>query len=162
MGEVRSKFTEIERRVEEAELDEAFLNPDVLAPEQIEHAPMAYFQMGMACPFLIEESCGIYAERPLARREYLVTAPAEYCSAPDERVETLRPPVKAAEALARLEGTEGRRYVKKIPLGLALRWSRENAGPAPRGAAGTVREFLALLEGTRPEPRRQAPPGSSQ
>lgn len=147
--EVRAKFMEIEHGVEAAGLMDAFLDPDGLEKEQFEHAPMAYFRMGMACPFLVEESCGIYEERPLVCREYLVTSPAAYCAAPDERVEALRLPLKASEALARLEGTEGRRYVKQIPLGLSLKWCREHAAPTEeRRAAAVVREFVEHLERT--------------
>jgi Fe-S-cluster containining protein len=148
--EVKARFAEIERRVAEAGLMGALLDPDSLTKEEFEHAPMDYFRMGMACPFLVEESCGIYEERPLVCREYLVTSPAEFCRAPDERVEVLRTPLKASEALARLEGTEGRRYVKQIPLGLSLRWCRENSAPVEgRRAAGLVIEFMGHLERTR-------------
>lgn len=40
---------------------------------------VAYFRLGLACPFLEDESCSIYADRPLACREYLVTSPPEGC-----------------------------------------------------------------------------------
>ena len=40
-----------------------------------------YFAAGIACPFLEEESCSIHPDRPVACREYLVTSPAENCSA---------------------------------------------------------------------------------
>jgi Fe-S-cluster containining protein len=149
-SEVRAAFGEIERRVEAAGLMTAFLDPDSLSKGEFEHAPMKYFRMGMACPFLVDESCGIYEERPLVCREYLVTSPAEFCRAPDERVQSLRLPLKASEALARLEGTDGRRYVRQTPLGLALKWGRENvAAPEERRAAGVVAEFLEHLERTR-------------
>ncbi len=151
-SEVRAAFAEIERRVEAAGLMGAFLDPDSMGREEFERAPMEYFRMGMACPFLVEESCGIYGERPLVCREYLVTSPAVFCSAPDERVEVLRMPLKASEALARLEGTEGKRYVKQIPLGLSLKWCRENAAPIEeRRAAAVVTEFVEHLERTRAE-----------
>jgi Fe-S-cluster containining protein len=149
-SDVRAVFVEIERRVDEAGLMGAFLDPDPMVKEEFERAPMEYFRMGMGCPFLVEDSCGIYEERPLVCREYLVTSPAAYCSAPDERVEVLRMPLKASEALARLEGTEGKRYVKQIPLGLSLKWCRENAAPIEeRRAAAVVTEFIGHLERTR-------------
>lgn len=44
----------------------------------------AYFALGVACPFLEEESCSIHPERPLVCREYLVTSPAELCSGPKQ------------------------------------------------------------------------------
>jgi Fe-S-cluster containining protein len=41
-----------------------------------------YFALGVACPFLEEESCSIHLDRPMACREYLVTSPAVNCSNP--------------------------------------------------------------------------------
>ena len=41
-----------------------------------------YIAQRVACPFLEDESCSIYEDRPLICREYLVTSPAENCSAP--------------------------------------------------------------------------------
>lgn len=41
-----------------------------------------YIQQRVACPFLEEESCSIYEDRPLICREYLVTSPAENCANP--------------------------------------------------------------------------------
>ena len=41
-----------------------------------------YFALGIACPFLEAESCGIYDERPMICREHLVTTPAACCAGP--------------------------------------------------------------------------------
>lgn len=148
--EVRARFAEIERRVEEAGLMSAFLDPESLPPEQLAPAPMAYFHLGMPCPFLVDESCGIYDERPLVCREYMVTSPPMYCAAPDERVESLRLPLKPSEALARMEGTPGNRYVKRVLLSLSLKWCRENPAPTEhKRAAEVVGEFMGNLERTR-------------
>ena len=38
-----------------------------------------YFRENIPCPFLEDESCSIYENRPLGCREYLVTSPAEHC-----------------------------------------------------------------------------------
>lgn len=43
---------------------------------------MAYFNAGVPCPFLEDESCSIHPVRPLACREYLVTSPAGNCRKP--------------------------------------------------------------------------------
>lgn len=151
-SEVLAAFAAAEQRVQESGLMNAFLEPEALDRSEAERAPMAYFRLGIPCPFLVEESCGIYEERPLACREYMVTSPAAYCAAPDQRVVSLRMPLRASEALARLEGTQGRRYVRQIPLTLSLKWCREHDTPASeRSGADSVREFVAQLEQTRPE-----------
>lgn len=41
---------------------------------------LAYFRVGVACPFLEEESCSIHPDRPLVCREYLVTSPPPACA----------------------------------------------------------------------------------
>jgi Fe-S-cluster containining protein len=41
-----------------------------------------YFDQRVACPFLENESCSIYEDRPLVCREYLVTSPSVNCSNP--------------------------------------------------------------------------------
>ncbi len=41
-----------------------------------------YFHLGIACPFLEDESCSIHADRPISCREYLVTSPAVNCADP--------------------------------------------------------------------------------
>jgi Fe-S-cluster containining protein len=40
----------------------------------------AYFALRLDCPFLEDETCSIYPERPLVCREFLVTSPPELCS----------------------------------------------------------------------------------
>ncbi len=56
-------------------------DPDHVPTELIAEA-LLYFQEGVACPFLEDESCSIHESRPLACREYLVTSPAENCTDP--------------------------------------------------------------------------------
>lgn len=48
----------------------------------------AYLAARVDCPFLVDEACSIYTDRPTICREYLVTTPAENCRAPT--AETIR------------------------------------------------------------------------
>ncbi len=43
---------------------------------------VAYFDMKMACPFLIDEACSIHPDRPVACREYSVTSDPRECHNP--------------------------------------------------------------------------------
>lgn len=91
-----------------------------------------YFRMGIACPFLEDESCSIHRERPLTCREYLVTSPAENCANPTPQgIEWLTLPAKVWVAAARCEpnGTPGN-YVNWVPLIQALDWAEHHAPPA--------------------------------
>ncbi len=38
-----------------------------------------YAQLNINCPFLVEEGCGIYSERPIACRQHLVNSNPEFC-----------------------------------------------------------------------------------
>jgi Fe-S-cluster containining protein len=88
-----------------------------------ENVSRRYFALQIACPFLENESCGIYADRPLICREYNVVTPAEYCATLDPRTRAIPWPVRMSEVMAkvgaRLAGTsEG-----SIPFTLALEWA---------------------------------------
>jgi Fe-S-cluster containining protein len=63
----------------------------------------AYFDLGIDCPFLEDESCSIHAERPIACREYLVTSEPARCADPTpERVDLVPLPVRPSVALFRM------------------------------------------------------------
>ena len=68
--------TQLERRVADvgAELATAGVTSTNVNDER------AYFALGVACPFLVDGSCGIRPVRPLACREYLVTSDPAYCA----------------------------------------------------------------------------------
>lgn len=40
----------------------------------------SYFGLGIPCPFLVDESCGIHPARPLACREYVVASDPTHCA----------------------------------------------------------------------------------
>jgi hypothetical protein len=86
---------------------------------------MEYFRLGIACPFLEDESCSIHADRPVACREYLVTSPAEHCSRPTpETVKAVRLPLKVWTSVARMdEPPPEARSICWVPLILAPEWA---------------------------------------
>src|SRR5436305_2819221 len=90
-----------------------------------------YFNLGIDCPFLEDESCSIHPDRPLSCREYLVTSPAEHCTAPTrDTIRRVPTPGFAMTAFAILDGPppvgKGCRWV---PLVLALEWAEANPEP---------------------------------
>jgi Fe-S-cluster containining protein len=94
-----------------------------LAGKDWEDVSTRYFQLQIACPFLEQESCSIYEERPLVCREYNVTTPSEWCATLNTRTEAIERPLRMGDILAStaadLLGISG----VQIPLTLALRWS---------------------------------------
>jgi Fe-S-cluster containining protein len=86
-----------------------------------------YYALRMPCPFLEEELCSIYEERPAACRELLVTSPAEWCQdLVTNPVEEVRPPVRIGSALGLLWGDLSKRAPRLIPLPLALEWAERH------------------------------------
>ena len=75
-SDIRARFAEARRKLDEAGLLEKLLHPETVGDE-LRAVGMEYFRLGIACPFLEAESCSIYPDRPIACREYLVTSPAE-------------------------------------------------------------------------------------
>jgi Fe-S-cluster containining protein len=84
-----------------------------------------YFLAAIPCPFLENESCGIYPDRPLSCREYLVASPAANCADPvPGRVQVPAIPAEPSAALYRVENG----YLSLI---LALEWTASHADPSP-------------------------------
>jgi Fe-S-cluster containining protein len=113
---------------------------------------LAYFRVGVPCPFLENESCGIYPDRPLACREFLVTSPAENCRNPGpDNIERVKLPAQLSETLYRFSASAERQAAHWIPLVTALRYAAEHASDSlPRHSGGQfVQRFLAELSRPR-------------
>lgn len=106
-----------------------------------------YFRLALPCPFLEEERCSIYPQRPLACREYLVTSPAENCRNPGPgAIHRVPLPLKFSEILYTFGDGFGAQSSRWLPLVLALEWAarharRQPAFPGPQ----LFSNFLALV-----------------
>jgi Fe-S-cluster containining protein len=108
---------------------------------------VAYFALGLPCPFLEDESCSIHLDRPLVCREYLVTSPAELCAGPKQDGVTPVPVPKLSLAARRLQDESETWF----PLALLMAWSRKPRTPAkPRPGTEWVQRFLRGLTGSAP------------
>ena len=77
---VRERFAEAERRLEAAGLTERMAGLAALERQATVDFVLDYFRLGIACPFLEDESCSIHDVRPINCREYIVTTPADACA----------------------------------------------------------------------------------
>ncbi len=148
MPETRRQRVEARFEAAEAELEAAGLLADLEAFDTLEDSDArqrlgsAYFDLGIACPFLEDESCGIHPDRPLACREYLVTSPASACAAPTaESVDMIPIPMRPSVALFRMDDAGAAREPRALVLALARRFI---AGRAPAPVAASTGP--ALLE----------------
>lgn len=140
---VRDRFAAAVRRLDAAGLLETLRSPENLAPADRQPLGMAYFRLGIPCPFLEDESCSIHADRPLACREYLVTSPAENCANPTcGNIEGVDMPVRLSGTLARFTEAAGAGSATWIPLILAPEWAAAHPDPAP---ARPGPEWVTLL-----------------
>jgi Fe-S-cluster containining protein len=78
---VLSRFEQALKRLEREGFGQRSLMSGA-SMDEVQKLGLDYFRLGLACPFLEDESCSIYAQRPSACREYLVTSPASFCSDP--------------------------------------------------------------------------------
>lgn len=141
---VRLRFADAISRLKAAGLLEPLLNPE----EQLDEGQMAedYFRLGIACPFLENESCSIHQDRPLACREYLVTSPAEECSRPgDHNVRCVYVAPKCSWALRAMDWDAQPTKSGWLPLVLALEWAA--VYPEPEACSGPqwVQHFFKRL-----------------
>lgn len=89
-----------------------------------------YFRLGLACPFLEDESCSIHPIRPLSCREYLVTSPAEQCVEPiRNKITGVMLPVKLSRALFRMGRECEADPVGLIPLVFLMAWMKSGVRP---------------------------------
>ena len=110
-----------------------------------------YFALGIPCPFLEEESCSIHPDRPLTCREYLVTNPAERCSAPEKGgIDKVTLPIKLSTLLYGLPDvvdSPDASPPRWVPLALALEWvsGRSADGEVTYDAPKLLERFLKRI-----------------
>ncbi len=121
---ILARFAAAKKTLQQTNLLTKILFPGELSVEEKRRLGLEYFQQGIACPFLEDESCGIHPDRPLACREYLVTSPAANCAAPAaETVHCVAMPGSVSRVVQKLAAT---REVYWVPLILALDWAGEH------------------------------------
>jgi Fe-S-cluster containining protein len=152
---VKKHFEEAVQRFKQSEVLETAMNYNRLPEAERMKMVKDYFQLGIACPFLVNESCSIYTDRPLICREYLVISPPEYCATLDgDHIERLKLPVSVAETFSNMEGARRKGANPCIPLIMALEWTQDHPDdseylPGPKW----VQYIFEDLSGTKiPDP----------
>lgn len=145
---VRARFSEARGRLERAGLLNKLQATDRVTDEDYGALVGAYFQEGIACPFLEEESCSIYDERPITCREFLVTSPPENCARlGSEGVQRVLLPLRVFNAVARWQVPPAEHFLERwVPLILAPEWAAAHPDdPPPRPGPELLRELLDHL-----------------
>jgi Fe-S-cluster containining protein len=142
---VRARFADAEARITAAGLADRGTRSDRESARSDRALSVAYFALGVPCPFLEDESCSIHPDRPLVCREYLVTSPATLCAGPRQEGVTPVPVPKLSLAARRLQDESETWF----PLALLMAWSRTPRTPAKqRPGTEWVQRFLRGLTGS--------------
>ncbi len=125
---IRQRFAERVQRLREAGLLEVYR--DRVATTTADEArgiAERYFRLALECPFLEDDACSIYPDRPFVCRQYLVTSPAQRCRDPfNNPIEQIAMPLAPATAsLQTGEEVIGRPQFS-VPLVLALGVRRDS------------------------------------
>lgn len=148
-AQVEARFDDAARRLHAAGLADAFLQraPDLDAASARALA-QAYFRLGLACPFLQDDACGIHPQRPFVCRQYLVTSDPALCADPfANQAEVVPMPLHPATALlAAAESALGMPQ-HTVPLTLALEYARRHRDALQRqvDAEPVFRDWLRAL-----------------
>jgi Fe-S-cluster containining protein len=151
-AEIRSRFERARARLAGAGLLEKLENRESFAEGEIPSFGLAYFHLGVACPFLEDESCSIHADRPVACREYLVTSPAANCADPKPgTIDQVELPGSVWVALARADAADpAARFLPWVPLVLAPGWAAEHPDTsAERPVEDVFRGVIKAIAGRK-------------
>ena len=150
-AEVRGRFAEAKRRLDESGLLAKLAHPEQFSDVELkaDDLGLEYFGLGIPCPFLEDESCSIHAVRPIACREYLVTSPAEHCASPTaETVKVVPLAGRVSTAVSMIGVTAPRRFLRWVPLILAPEWADSHPDDLPRRPGPEwLRELFQRLTG---------------
>jgi len=130
---ILKRFKQASKRLSEINWFEKFKDGVNLGTEKRRELGLEYFNQNIPCPFLEDESCSIHPDRPLACREYLVTSPAENCSAPTAKSIDMVPiAVKlSGEAYSFAKTLSKEDETGFIPLINLLDWVKDNPDSFP-------------------------------
>ena len=143
---VRQRFADARDRLAAAGLLEAFSYPERVTGAEAMLNSARYFDLGVACPFLEDESCSIHPDRPLSCREYLVTSPAENCSRPAEgNLSPVPLPARVAATLRAGDRHGSPNGAGWVLLALAPEWAASYAEPPQRPGPELFQEFFDRL-----------------
>jgi len=118
------------------------------SPAELNLVSSWYMSLKLACPFLYNDVCTIYEQRPLACREHFVKGSASVCRGERGIAEVVEMPAQLPNALGQLASELEGMSVEAVILPFALVWCEENPERAERTwpAATMVKRFVEIVK----------------
>ena len=105
---------------------------------------LAYLALGVACPFLEDEACSIYADRPMICREHLVSSPPVECRTPGSgRVDGIMGTSRVSKAFRAVDTALAQRGI--LLINEALEWAAANPDGVAHPGPALVQTVFARL-----------------
>lgn len=149
--EVLARFADAVDRLEAASLAAPLRRAEARVGRSLRELGLAYFALGIECPFLEEGSCSVYPDRPLACREYLVSTPAAHCAQPTpETVKTIPMPARLSNGLLQIDGVGAAEASTFVVLTLAIEYAEahpEGTGAMERPGTDLLRDAMRAMTG---------------
>jgi len=145
---IASRFREARTKLEAAGLWAILDDRANWVPDDVRRHGLAYFHVGIPCPFLEDEACSIHPDRPLSCREYLVTSDPAHCAAVrGEEIDQVPLSMKVSAAMNRMSPRESDIFYPWAPLVQIFEWVVDHPEP-PEEKPGPklVEEFFGNLE----------------
>jgi Fe-S-cluster containining protein len=151
-SEVMARFADRVKRMNDAGLVAAFMTRNPAdGPTEARALAVGHFHLGLVCPFLEDDACSVYADRPFGCQHYLVTSPVELCSDTlNNPVRRVKMPLAAAGATLKVTEEQLGWPQHTVPLVLALEYAVRHRAELERtyDAAPLARQWVqAVVEG---------------
>lgn len=156
---MKRRFKEAALRLQASGLLDRAMNYNGMTEKETLQLVSEYFHLGIACPFLQDESCSIHKHRPLICREYLVISSPKHCATLDqENIRRLDFPVSVADTFGGMDGVKAN-HNPYLPLIMALEWVERYPDDAEfRPGPTWIKEFFEGLSGVDiPDPDLRHP-----
>jgi Fe-S-cluster containining protein len=139
---VSDRFTHLQQTLRAARLldpaspDDApvmLLQPESkTAQDPLIHLAHRYYALHLPCPFLENDRCSVYDQRPLVCREYMVTSPVLHCDELGRHpLAMIESPVHLSDGLADLVAEITHEPARQIPLFSALAFAKSHEKNRP-------------------------------
>lgn len=116
--------------------------------EDMDRLSLWYTGLELACPFLRNNLCSYYEQRPIACREHMVTSVRSCCGIDcTDEPSAVRISASVLECLGKLTAELEQSDVEAVMLPLALPWAQENIDRSRRTwpAVTMVEQFIEIL-----------------